>query len=129
MKLNHDCVRDILLYLEETLSDGNYYVIESDSPDDTGISHKVLDVVYALERLDEAGYINAKIVKTMNPSTMIYVSSISWKGHEFLDTIRPQPVWDKTIATASKVGSTSLTVLSQIAVTVATQLISQSLGL
>lgn len=129
MKINNDCVRDILLHLEKELDYNNIYIISSDDDQESVLGYTVAEVVYSLEKLYEAGYINAKVAKTLNPSTMVYVNSITWSGHQFLDTIRPQTVWEKTKQDAAQIGSTSLTVLSQIAVTVASQLISKNLGL
>jgi hypothetical protein len=128
LKINNDCVRDVLLHLEEVLNFENFYQVSSDDDDETVLGYPLEDVVYSLVKLSEAGYIDAKILKTLNPSTKVIVRSITWNGHQFLDTIRPQTVWDKTKSSAAQIGSTSLTVLSQIAVAVASQVISKNLN-
>lgn len=128
MRINNDCIRDVLLHLEEVLNFENFYQVSSDDDEETVLGYPLEDVVYSLVKLNEAGYIDAKIHKTLNPSTLVFVSSITWSGHQFLDTIRPQTVWDKTKSSAAQIGSTSLTVLSQIAVTVASQVISNNLS-
>ncbi|KXB48666.1 hypothetical protein HMPREF3188_00052 [Tissierellia bacterium KA00581] len=113
MKLNHDCIRDILLYLENNLKL------------DERLSHKQLlndlknysqeDIEYSLLKLDEADFLNIHIVSADNITfyaCVIY--DITLQGHNFLDSIRPQPVWDKVKAKLNSAGVFSLNSVYQI---------------
>lgn len=95
MKLNNDCVRDLLLYIEENtnLSDDIYI----ESINDLSYSTEVL--LYTSIKLKEANFINAEIEQTYdeeNGGYSITVFSLTWQGHKFLDNIRDSGVW-KTI--------------------------------
>ena len=120
MKLNPDCVRDLLLTLEELLQfDDNmeYPTIFSEavegSPQMKGYSKQ--DIAYTTLKLIEAGYINAAPIPGDNCYNGALYSSITYPGHEFLDTVRPPDVWTETKSKAKKIGSFALNILAQIA--------------
>lgn len=100
MKLNYDCVRDILLVLEEDL--------QIDSSDELPAlslekvagkladKYSRADVIYNTQMLADANYINARIeISGNNSVSYIRYKNITFAGHQFLDTVRPQKVWDK----------------------------------
>lgn len=125
MKLNHDCVRELLLYLEENLDVSNriqFFEIKISNFDDATI-------VYTAIKLYEAGYITAKIEKDVYGEVFGYISDISWDGHKFLDTIRDNQVWSSTKKILSKVSSSSISFVSNVASQVLTNLINQQIGL
>lgn len=131
MKLNPDCVRDVMIYLEEHLG----YV----ERDDVGLEHneiylsKMADELsgkhkygvdearYAAEKLIEARYITAgKIVTGANGAIISCpIIDISWNGHEFLNTIRPKSIWKATKEGAAKLGLMSIRALATISAKVA----------
>lgn len=111
MKLNHDCVRDLLLYLENNLEYGKGININKLSLND----YPQNDLLYTAEKLTEANFINSVIRWNMNSAHIIVVKSITYKGHEFLDTIRDKTVWENTKSKASKFASISLPIIQQIA--------------
>ena len=43
------------------------------------------------------------------------VSRLTYEGHEFLETIRPQSVWTKTVAVLKGVGSFGLEIMKDVA--------------
>lgn len=113
MKLNHDCVRDLLLTVEE--SDQKellslHFLLQKDKLQ----NYSEEDIFYTIQRLVEAGYINAS-TQTYYEGQDAIISSITWNGHQFLDNIREKTVWEKTKEKASIVGSVSLPILSEIA--------------
>lgn len=123
MKLNHDCVRDLLLLIEE-VQVGDYIDVSSYQLK----NYSSEDLCYTADKLLEAGYINGKIYPADN---VIYwrfsVSSLTWTGHEFLDNIRDDGVWKDTKKVASKLTSVSLSMLEKISVTILTTLIKTTL--
>ncbi|EAG0857908.1 DUF2513 domain-containing protein [Listeria monocytogenes] len=58
----------------------------------------------------------------------LFVSKITWSGHQFLDNIRDDEVWKRTKKTVSKFSSVSVSLLSTIASNILSQLIKHSLG-
>lgn len=125
MKLNHDCVRELLLYLEENLDNSNkiqFSEIKISNFDDATI-------IYTAIKLCEAGYITANIERDVYSEIFGYISDISWDGHKFLDTIRDNQVWNSTKKILSKVSSSSISFVSNIASQVLTNLINQQMGL
>lgn len=122
MKLNHECVRELLLYCEEEL-DYN----QSVDLNDINIGYKIEDLIYTTKKLKEAGYINAEIVKNVLDEIYVYIHDITWEGHKFLDTIRDNEVWSTTKKVLSKVSSASITFVSTVASQVLQNIIQQNL--
>ncbi|MBD8946247.1 MAG: DUF2513 domain-containing protein [Clostridiales bacterium] len=124
MKLNHDCVRALLLYLEENLTLNakiNFLNIRIDGFDSDTI-------IYTTMKLTEAGYIESRIRTDTTETVFGNISGITWEGHKFLDTIRDNQVWSQTKKILSKVSSSSISFVSTIASQVLTNLINQYMG-
>ncbi|PHL20883.1 DUF2513 domain-containing protein [Enterococcus faecium] len=130
MKLNQDCVRDILLELEKKL-DLNTQLYKNDLLTFSSYEkYGEKDFFYTLLKLTEAGYLNAKVTAgANNPVFSVNISSISWKGHEFLDSVRDNEVWKQTKSIIFKFSSVSITTIENIASNVITQLISKQLNI
>ena len=125
MKLNHDCVRAVLLFLEENLD-----LTDSIGIDDIKLADfEKNDVIYSLLKLNEAGYISGKFVKDILENISGFVTGITWEGHKFLDTVRDNKVWKNTKTILSKVSSASISFVSSVASQVLSTLISQYMGL
>lgn len=122
MTLNYDCIRDVLLYLEDTLGYTNDIVamthkrltietICSDLP-----SYSKEDIQYTVEKLFEARYIRIVDI-THNKQNYIvngYVDDITWDGFNFLNNIREKSIWEATKRGAKKVGAMSVSAISMI---------------
>jgi len=124
MKLNLDCMRCILLNLEdlpfrETISPDQLHDVISDySPD---------EIDYAILKMYEAGLVNANIENYLDGTIDIEIFDISYNGHQFLANIRENKIWSATKSVMGKVGSTSVTAAAQIATGVVTELIKQTI--
>ena len=122
MTLNYDCIRDVLLYLEDTLE-------YTDNP--VAMTHKRLtinnvanalssyskeDVQYTIEKLYEARYIRIVDVSTDSQRYMIngYIDDITWEGYNFLNNIREKSIWEATKEGAKKVDAMSISAISMI---------------
>ena len=127
MKLNPDCIRDILICLE-SLEYDSAYTIQSLVSKLPNYSYSELD--YHCLQLSEANFIKAMIIDSGGylPKT-VKVFDLTYKGHQFLEEIRSDNVWNKTKDTAKSVGSFSISTLSTIATEVITSLIQKNLGL
>lgn len=125
MKLNHDCIRDLLLYLEENL---NY----NDKININNLELKSYDketLMYTADRLIEAEYLNSSICWNCNEQHIIIVKSLSFKGHQFLDNIRDDSVWNNTKSVLSKFKSTSINFIADVSSQIIANIISKQLGI
>lgn len=126
MKLNPDCIRDILLAIEKTSDFDNVFYLDDENYDSLVPGYDFNTVMYHLRQCDLYGYLyNSSISCTGSCS----VVDLTPKAHEFINNIRKDTNWNKTKEVAGKVGSFSLNVLSQIATNVITSLINSYTGL
>lgn len=117
MKLNHECVRDLLLTIE-SLEYGESLTLHNYAQKPLLSKYEDVDIVYTAERLLEAGFINGIVRRLTGNNVILKINGLTWDGHQFLDNIRDVEVWEKTKKAASKVASTSLTILADIAASV-----------
>lgn len=124
MKLDHDCIRDLLLYLEENLTYNKNISINNL----TLKNYSQEELIYCAEKLIEADYLTCTKASGYQPP-LIVANSITYNGHQFLDNIRDDGVWKETKSILSKVTSTSIGFISNIATQVISNLISKQMGL
>lgn len=106
MKLDMELVRRILLLIEEQ-EDDKFHI-----PEDVDLNV----AGYHLNLLKEKGYINVKIFYADNIPYFISGCSLTWEGHEFLDSIRNDTVWNKVMDTLKQEGgSITLEILKSFA--------------
>ncbi|NQG98452.1 DUF2513 domain-containing protein [Streptococcus suis] len=123
MKLNPDCIRDIL------------FVVEENATFSTEVEQELL-----LEKMP-ANYTNAEIlyhVRQCEHSGLFLkvthyfggftIQDLSPRGHQFINDIRKDTNWKKTKEIANSVGSTSLDVIKDISAQVISNLISKQFG-
>lgn len=117
MKLNHDCVRDVLIICEDydtfdsNLRYNHLYLKHfcNELP-----QYTKEEIAYTLILLEEAGLIIARPLRYDGGVSDIVVTRLTYEGHEFIDTIRSDTVWDKINKTISTVSSVSLPILQQV---------------
>lgn len=119
MKLDIDCVRDVLLEFEKLpLSCYTPYNFPASIK-----KHGIDNVEYSLAKLKEAGYINADIPQCSNGQYEFYgIFDMTFSGHQFLESIRENKVWSRTKSIVGKVGSGSFSLISQVASTILTEI-------
>lgn len=116
MQRNWDVVRKILLKLEE-IGDTTSH-LQSDQIN--GYDPEL--VSYHMRLLDEAGLIKAKCHQR-NPLNCVALS-MTWRGHEFLDQIRQDTVWNKVKGSAREKGlDLSLDVIVSLAKSIITSML------
>lgn len=122
MKLDIECVRDIMLALEKHLDlDSEGWVQPFCTADLSELpelsKYSKPELLYTVRRLEEGGFLHTKPDNCdLSYSWFMGDCGITYKGHEFIGSIRPQPVWlsvGKKVAKAS--GSVSLKVLVDLA--------------
>lgn len=111
LKLNPDCVRDILLTIEELSAP--FQTVAVPDPSQARLSpYAKEEVQYHVLQCEAANLICG--VKPFSKGRFL-VRDLTPKGHEFLANIREQSVWNKTKEAAASIGSFSLSALAQIA--------------
>ena len=124
MKRDPDLIRSILLTLESSQKPEEVMTAKRLKLDNWSED----EVNYNLLLLLEAGYIRGKDASTDN-RTIVYVTRLTWDGHEFLDAARDDGRWEKAKSAISKVGGWSFDVAKTILVELAKDAIKTSLGL
>ena len=130
MKLNPDCIRDILFYLEENLQITPDLEFEEISLFNLPqyLDYSIQELANALLVLREAGFIETMIDFGNNQITLLDVYRITYDGYQFIESIRPEPVWSKVKSVGKNVGSFSISTITQIATGVITSLITNQLS-
>lgn len=122
MKLDKDLVREILLAVEAS---------EEDPLGWTELNlegREALDVSYHVMLLHEAGLIVGQDLSTDDGLEWL-PKRLTYKGHEFLDTVRDGEVWELTKTGAEKVGSASLSLMFELGKAYGKQVLKDRLGI
>lgn len=109
MKRNMDLVREILLSAE-ALEHG--YV--NDAPKIDGYTEdQVGHHVYLME---QAGLVEAADSSSLeSDSPIALLISVTWQGHDFLDSVRDPEIWKQTKDIAERAGGYSIALLGDLA--------------
>ena len=84
-----DLIRDILIFAEQQ---DNSWFAKSIEIKDGGHN----DIVYNIGLAIDAGFLDGKDANSMGPDGKDFlVHGMTYNGHEFLDHIRSDTVWDK----------------------------------
>ena len=109
MKRDMDLVRDILLYSEELNQGGN--VIRMNY---AHFPKYTPDQIYGHTRmLREQGLLRDCTQTISGPPSLV---GLTWSGHDFLDAVRDETVWEKTKNAATEGGGFTIDILKQLAV-------------
>ena len=131
MKINEDCVRDVL----ECLVDNLHLIIINEVKGDFNSidllklmkyfenKYSQEEVWYSVYNLEQDGYIETDGVRERSVSgfTYVHISNVTHRGHEFYESIKPQSVWKKTKSVISKVGVHTLGFIESVAHDVAVE--------
>lgn len=115
MKRDMDLVRNILFAIEEQYVDSAILNLRIEGYEPEAVS-------YHCGILYDAGYLSTFNSKNADNKLWFYgVGRLTWEGHEFLDKIRSDIVWNKTKETVTKHG---LPMVLDVVKSVATTIIS-----
>ena len=126
MRLNPDCVRDILLemetagYQESILVSDLTLRLPKYSSD---------EINYSIFKMKEANLISANITRDLLGVRPYSLDDITYAGHQFLANIREDNIWKGVKGVDKKVGSTSIDAFTQIASNVIAELIKAQFGI
>lgn len=131
MKLNPECIRDIIFYLEENLTMNSDLEINEISIFDLPekLNYSIEEIANTLLVLDDANFIVCYRNNGDDAIVALDIYRITYTGYQFLESIRPDSVWKKVQTISGNIGSFSLNVISQIATSVLTQMINGQLNL
>lgn len=118
VKLNADYIRDILLFIEDNLdydSNGNHNELRYTKllSNNTFKNHDSQQLHHALELLIKENYIECSKPPHFNNGDLVsaYIIGLTWTGHELLDNIRDNTVWNAVKKKAAKFGGLSISAL------------------
>lgn len=122
MKLNMNCVRDVLLFLE---SESYFVVNDLGDVEAVGSWFRPIcmslpeyppDVIYyTLSKLEEGEYIDMSTMWADGCLNDCCVNYITLSGHEFLESIRDDDRWKRIKSGLSAIRNFSLSAISSIA--------------
>lgn len=144
MKLNPDCIRDLMLFCEEN----TYVLIKSQNGHEYAMFHELCpelmhdisplnqysreELFYHIIQLSESGYLVTNFA--FHPSSddnWFSLSSIYFitpAGHEFIAKIKENEIWSKVKTALKPFGSVSLAIIESIAQGVTTAVINRSVS-
>ena len=129
MRINMDCVRDVLLCIEENtgLQQRCFFVSYAYSEVQEMIGEELIDprpyqldleksydndeLIYHLKYCAEAGLI---VLGENNLTYQNWISDLTPKGHEFLAEIRDEGNWKKIKQACSKIGAVSMDIILEV---------------
>jgi len=114
MKLNPNCIRDILLYLEEHLDISpklEYQEVDAYQLTEH-LEYSIQEIINTLLVLHDANFIILSIDGSLSN---VDVYRITYSGYQFIESIRPKSVWEKTLSVGRHIGSFSLDLITQVA--------------
>lgn len=124
MQLKPDCIRDTLLYLEEQLvinfQKGNFeyitlHQLTEQMIEKYGDKYTKEDIWYTVYNLKQVHFIEGRINDAGQHKMMFCeIENITWNGHQFLSTVRPDTIWEATKKKAKQIGGMSIHSLSMI---------------
>jgi hypothetical protein len=106
-----DLIRQLLLRIEQDPKLNGKEWIHFD-PSELGLANRNSEEIgYHLAMLIEADFVEGRIGIEAIPT----ISKLTWEGHEFLDNIKNDNVWNKTKSRIGDLGTVSLKVVASIA--------------
>ncbi len=128
MKLNPDCVRDILLEIEDCTDFFQSFLYNVADPKPKHLSkYDHSEIIYHIQQCEFSGLITG--VRIYENGDYIEIDDLAPAGHEFLANVRQDTIWNNTKTIAGKIGAKSLDALIQISSNVITELIKAQFGL
>lgn len=123
MRLNHDYVRDILLYIEKNLGYDEFYNTHKEIHhgkllcDEHFANYDKQELTYALELLIKSGFIELAARPNIHDGNInsARIIGLTWNGHELLDNIRDDTIWNAVKEKSKKIGKVSITALASAA--------------
>ena len=126
MKLNPDCIRDILLAVEEATGFHKEfeYCIGNNVPELLA-GYSFEEILYHIRQCDLSGFLYE--CHYYGNDAYVVIDDLSPAGHDFLSNTRKNAIWEKVKEVSDEIGSDSLKSLAAIAGQMILQLIKNKL--
>lgn len=119
VKLNYDCIRDILLTIEEIPNRKDGLILANFKSYKKMSKYNEEEIQYNALKLLQEEYVIGEEASGNNTTTVLFLTDLTWSGHELLNDIRSETVFNQTKEKIIKsVGSASLTIFQQLASTI-----------
>lgn len=128
MRLNPDCIRDLLFSIEEESTSCSIISSKNLSNAEKLQKYSEEEILYHLQQLNWSGYIIAPNKCRCIDGTFL-LQDLSPAGHEFISNIRKDTNWNKVKKISKDIGSETLSSLKTIAENVISTAITTSMGL
>lgn len=120
MKLNPDCIRDVLLAIESMDNlDADLKIYHTNlanlAKSDFLSKYPIEDIAYTLLKLSEGGLVVVKPTYAGGRIFNFYVDDLTFPGHQYLEKIRNEDRWKKVKSIGGKVEDFSLSAIEKIA--------------
>lgn len=128
MKLNPDCIRDILLTVEDS-SDFNHCTeySQDDMKFERLVPYTHEEITYHIRQCELSHLIQG--VRYFDNGETITILDLTPNGHQFISNIHSDTIWSNVKDISKKVGSKSLNSITQIATGVISEIIKSQLKL
>ena len=91
MKRNWDTIRELLVKVEACTLPAEMVTLDQFDQD------RHAEISYHMALLIEAGLVHVQMSRSAGPTVKHFMAErLTWQGHEFLDTIRSDTIWNKT---------------------------------
>jgi hypothetical protein len=128
MKLNPDCIRDILLSIEKNTDSMQFFSYTKYSNcHEHLLAYTHNEILYHLYQCDMAELITG--FEPIDDGDSVKIRFLTPKGHEFLENIRSDTIWKKTKKILEILGVSGLGSIEQIARSLLTELIKLHLNI
>ena len=119
MKLNYDCIRDVLLTIEEIPNSKDELILANFKSYKKLSKYNEDEIQYNALKLLQEEYVIGLKISANNTTTVLFLTDLTWSGHALLNDIRSETVFNQTKEKIIKsVGSASLTIFQQLASTI-----------
>lgn len=92
MRLNPECIRDILIDAESVITFSKWYYYEQYSPSNLSVKYSHDEIIYHIRQAKDSGLITTSHFYDAGRS--VFITDITPVGHEFLANIRTDTVWN-----------------------------------
>lgn len=127
MKLNPDCIRDILLVVEEIPDINHCWRFDEETIPELFPNYSFDEVMYHIRQCQLNNFFFQATINITGTSCV--VSDLSPEGHEFLANIRNDSFYNKVKSIGAELGVQSLKDLTQIALSAASLIIKSHFNL
>ncbi|MBR6400561.1 MAG: DUF2513 domain-containing protein [Firmicutes bacterium] len=130
MRINYNCLRDVMLAVEaHEYIDNEMNLTElwhSDLLDIPALRYyEPKEITYAAIIAIEAGLIAGKFQASGEEVDYLYIMRLTADGHRFLENIRPDDVWDIVCSFGAQTGTLSIDMINTVAPQVLMRMLSE----